>query len=89
MLDYWQKRRRAAAAYRTLFLENGRLSPEAEIVLADLAEFVRLFKKVTPDPLALAVAEGGREVLRHVLERLKIKDEELARQMRRALESDD
>jgi hypothetical protein len=84
MLDFFQKRRRTVRAYRSIFMDGGRLKPEAETVLVDLAEFARLFKKVPPDPLALAVAEGGREVLRHILERLKIKDEELARQMRRA-----
>lgn len=88
MHNFWQKRRRAALAYRALFMAEGRLKAEAETVLSDLCEFVRLFKRVSPDPLALAVAEGGREVLRHILERLKMKDEELARQVRRALDEE-
>ncbi len=89
MLDFWQKRRRTAAAYRAVFLEGGRLKPEAEIILTDLAEFARFLKNVPADPLALAVVEGGRGMLRHILERLKIQDDELVRQMRRAAETDE
>lgn len=89
MIEYWQKRRRVLAAYRSLFLNGGRLKPEAELVLNDLAQFARLFKKVPADPLALAVVEGGRGTLRHILERLKMKDEELARQLRQAAQLDD
>ncbi len=88
MLDALWKKRRLAAAYRSIFMAGGKLKPEAEMVLSDLADFARLFKTTPPDPLALAVAEGGREVLRHILARLKIQDEELVRQMRRTLDKD-
>ncbi|UQZ89808.1 hypothetical protein C4J81_11545 [Deltaproteobacteria bacterium Smac51] len=89
MIKALKKRRRTAAAYRSVFMEGGRLTPEAELVLTDLAGFARFFKNVPADPLALAVVEGSRQVVRHLLESLKIQDEEFIRQMRLAVETDD
>lgn len=57
-------------AYRAMFLnEAGGLRPHAKIVLLDMMEVARFFtNRPTPlDPLALAVMEGGREVVRHIL----------------------
>jgi len=69
------------AAYRRLFLDDhGQLKPEAKHVLDDLANFTRLWKNSPADSMALAVIEGSRQVLRHILKRLKINDTE--RQMK-------
>jgi hypothetical protein len=52
-------------AYRSLFKgENGRLTNDAETVLADLKKFCRADRSthVVGDPYASALAEGRREV---------------------------
>jgi hypothetical protein len=62
----WRRR----DAYRRLFLDNrGDLSPDAEIVLADMKRFccatkatIRLDEQGKVDPYAMAIAEGRREV---------------------------
>lgn len=82
MRDLMLKRLRRTAAYRRLFLaEGGKLKPEAEIVLNDLYDFTRFFKSGSIDPQALAVLEGGRQVVRHILKSARATNQELARQL--------
>lgn len=84
MVDLMLKRLRRKAAYKRLFLAEGgggKLKPEAEIVLRDLYEFTRFFKSGPVEPQALAVLEGGRQVVRHILKSARATDQELARQL--------
>lgn len=69
------------AAYRRKFLrEDGSLDPDAELILADLMRFCRLFTSilvVSPetkmtDPYATIEAEGRREVLVRMLAHLHL-----------------
>jgi hypothetical protein len=62
---------RRKLAYRRVFMDaEGRISPDAEIILADLKRFCRATSSTmvqspvsrTIDPLAMAMAEGRREV---------------------------
>lgn len=74
-------------AYRSTFLmDDGRPNPQAEIVLADLKRFCRaqtstvtinpITKSV--DPMAMAMAEGRREVWNRLQSFLNISDKELS-----------
>lgn len=82
MLDVQALRSRKIRAYRRLLLdEAGALKPEAETVLNDLVDFARFFKSVPPDPQALAVVEGSRQVVRHILKRAGLVERELKRQL--------
>lgn len=75
MPDFPSLRSRRTRAYRRLFLDDGgRLRPEAEAVLNDLMDFARFFKSVPPEPAALAVVEGSRQVVRHILKRTGLID---------------
>ncbi len=83
MIDAYFRKSRRLAAYRKLFLtESGALKPEAETVLADLYDFARFFKNVPVDAQSLAVAEGGRQVVRHILGCARATDLELKRQLK-------
>lgn len=83
MLDMDILRSRKVRAYRRLFLdEHGQLKLEAEIVLDDLYQFARFFKNVPAEPQALAVVEGSRGTVRHILKRLKLTDQETKRQIK-------
>lgn len=83
MLEAYFRKSKKCAAYRRLFLtERGQLKPEAETVLEDLYDFVRFYKNVPADPQALAVVEGGRQVVRHIIGRVGATDLELKRQMK-------
>lgn len=83
MLNIEILRSRKINAYRRLFLdEHGQLRADAEIVLDDLYQFARFFKGAPPDPQALAVVEGSRQVVRHILKRLKVTDQEAKRQIK-------
>ena len=74
----------ARRAYRRLFLdEHGQLKPEALTVLEDLYDHARLFKNVPLD--YLPVAEGGREVVRHILKRINLRDQETTRQIKQGV----
>ena len=56
-------------AYRTIFLDQeGRLSAAGETVLKDLVDAAELFKNISGDAFTLAIAEGQRRLLRHILE---------------------
>jgi hypothetical protein len=70
-------------AYRRMFLDqDGNVRPDAEVVLADLKKFCRA---VTPtivvspvqktiDPMAMAMAEGRREVWNRLMAYLHLED---------------
>ncbi len=81
MFDLSLRQRKRNSAYRKLFLtENGALKPEAETVLNDLYDFTRFFKSVPPEPQSLALVEGGRQVVRHILKCAKMIEQEQKRQ---------
>lgn len=81
--DIFFRRGLRVRAYRKLFLdEAGRLKPEAEAVLDDLHDFARFFKDVPLDPSALAITEGGRQVVRHILKNIGATSQELARHLK-------
>lgn len=65
------RRKRVARAYRLLFFdENGELKPEALTVIDDLCDNAKMFEAA---PLELLqVAEGGRQMVRHILNRLRV-----------------
>lgn len=85
MVDLNILRARKASAYRRLFLdENGQLRADAETVLDDLFQFARFFKSGSADPQALAVVEGSRQTVRHILKRIKITETESKRQIKGA-----
>lgn len=82
MLDIQAIMSRKIRAYRRLLLdESGGLKPEAETVLNDLVDFARFFKSVPLEPQALAVVEGSRQVVRHILKRAGLVERELKRQL--------
>lgn len=70
---FWKKR-----SYQRLFLKDGKPTPEAKVILADLKAFCRggdypsISKNVagTVDPYEMAVREGRREVWRRITEAL-------------------
>ena len=71
MNKLWQRLFKRRQNYRRLFLDgSGNVNPSAEIVLADLKRFCRVETSTvvvspvtkTIDPLAMAMAEGRREV---------------------------
>ena len=75
--------RKRKYAYRRMFLaESGELSPDGEIVLADLKKFCRATAStvvVSPvsrsvDPIATAMAEGRREVWLRIMAHLHLED---------------
>lgn len=83
MIEAYLRRSKRHAAYRKLFLnESGRLKVEAEAVLDDLYDFSRFYKNVPADPQSLAVVEGSRQLVRHILKRVGTTDQELKRQLR-------
>lgn len=70
-------------SYRRLFLrEDGSLNNDAEVVMTDLRKFCRATGStamVSPqsgsiDPIAMAMAEGRREVFNRINEYLHLKD---------------
>jgi hypothetical protein len=75
-----EKLRRRRYAYRRLFLEGDGMSADGQIVLADLAKFCRATSStamVSPvsqrlDPMAMAMAEGRREVWLRIMAHLHI-----------------
>ena len=69
-MDLLAKLRRRRYSYRRLFLGEDGLNADGQVVLADLAKFCRANSStaiVSPvsrsvDPIAMAMAEGRREV---------------------------
>lgn len=75
-------------AYRRMYLtEDGKLTPDAELVLKDMMIFGRWWKSVTMispttrqvDPYATMQAEGRREMLQRIMERIYVDDSVLFR----------
>jgi len=73
--------------YRRVFLDGGgNVNPSAEIVLADLKRFCRVETSTvvlspvtkTIDPLAMAMAEGRREVWNRIQQYLQMAEREIA-----------
>jgi hypothetical protein len=73
--------------YRRLFLDgDGYVNPSAEIVLADLKRFCRVETSTvvvspvtkTIDPMAMAMAEGRREVWNRIQQYLQMADRDIA-----------
>lgn len=73
--------------YRRVFLDgDGNIGPDAAVVLADLKKFCRASSStamVSPvsksiDPLAMAMAEGRREVWNRLMAHLYIDDKVIA-----------
>ena len=73
-------------AYRSVFMDaSGGVSPNAEIVLADLRRFCRATSStvmVSPvskqiDPIAMAMAEGRREVFMRIVGYLHIDEKQI------------
>lgn len=74
---------RKRVSYRRIFLrDDGELNEAAKVVMADLAKFCRArgsTAMVSPqtgsiDPIAMAMAEGRREVFNRINEYLHIND---------------
>lgn len=70
-------------SYRRTFLDgNGDLGPDAKVVMADLKRFCRATTSTvmvspvtkTIDPIAMAMAEGRREVWNRIMAHLYIED---------------
>lgn len=67
---------------RTFLDQDGKPSPDAEAVLADLKRFCRVTSStaaISPvtksiDPLAMAMAEGRREVWNRIMAHLHLED---------------
>lgn len=80
MMDLLAKLRRRRYAYRRLFFGENGLNADGQIVLADLAKFCRANNStaiVSPvsrsvDPIAMAMAEGRREVWLRLMAHLHI-----------------
>lgn len=77
------KIRQRKYSYRRLFLnDDGSLNPDGEKVITDLKKFCRANSSTaivspirgTIDPIAMAIAEGRREVLLRILGHLHIED---------------
>ena len=73
-------------AYRSVFMDaSGGINPNAEIVLADLKKFCRATSStvmVSPiskqiDPMAMAMAEGRREVWMRLMAHLHIDEKQV------------
>lgn len=88
MIDRLQKILNRRQAYRRMFLgDDGQLTPDAQVVIADLARFCRLHRSTTivstvsrqTDVPASFQAEGRREVILRVLGHLHVDDADLFR----------
>ena len=73
MKDLFLRRRRRALAYRLIF--GGQ---SGELVLADLRDFCRMREDSGPEPYALAMAEGRRQVFRRIQRFLNLDERALA-----------
>jgi len=88
MTDRTEKLLARRQAYRRMFLgDDGKLTQDAEIVMADLSKFCRLHKSTTVvspvsrqiDVPATFQAEGRREVILRLLDHLHTNDSDLFR----------
>lgn len=81
--DIINKILRRKMCYRRVFLDgSGNVGPDAEYVLADLKRFCRATTSTvmvspvtkTIDPIAMAMAEGRREVWNRIMAHLYLED---------------
>jgi hypothetical protein len=88
MMDRIEKILFRRRAYRRMFLgDDGKLTRDAEIVLADLSKFCRMYSSTTvvspvsrqTDVPASFQAEGRREVFNRLLDHLHVDDSDLFR----------
>lgn len=88
MIDRIQKILNRRQAYRRLFLgDDGKLTPDAEVVLDDLMRFCRWYQSTTvvspvsrqTDVPASFQAAGRREMLSRLLAHLHVDDADLLR----------
>ncbi len=86
----WYKTLQTVQAYRKLFLnEHGQLKPEAKTVLDDLYKQAAFFRDDVIDPQRLAFLEGGRYFVRHIVKKLKIKQLEIDRHLKKEIYEDE
>lgn len=84
------RNKKILSAYRGLFLgEDGLLTPQAELVFEDLYKFSRIFENSPKDPTDMALVEGSRSVVRHILKQIGAENREAVRQRRRHITGDD
>jgi hypothetical protein len=77
--------RRKLAYRRTFMTEQGELGPEARVVIDDLRRFCRATGSTavispvskTIDPLAMAMAEGRREVFNRIMAHLYVNERQV------------
>lgn len=88
MIDRLERILNRRRAYRRIFLnDDGKLKPDAEAIIADLARFCRLHRSTTvvstvsrqTDVPATFQAEGRREVILRILGHLHVDDADLLR----------
>lgn len=88
MIDRLQRILNRRLAYRRLFLDGeGKLTPDGEAVINDLARFCRLHRSTSvvslttrqTDVPATFQAEGRREVILRILGHLHVDDADLVR----------
>ena len=81
-----EKIMRRKRAYRRVFLDgDGNLGPEAKVVMDDLRRFCRASSSTavvspiskTIDPLAMAMAEGRREVFNRIAAHLYVNEKQV------------
>jgi len=86
MTDKTEKILLRRMAYRRMFLgDDGKLTQDGKVVMADLSKFCRLHTSTTVvskisgqvDPLASFQAEGRREVINRLLDHLNVDDSDL------------
>lgn len=71
-------------AYKKVFLDPaGNFTPEAEIIMADLAKFADLLGFVPLEAMKLAAAQGKREMLHYILYQTGTSESELMKQLKR------
>lgn len=62
------------------FWRRGEMNPPGEMVLRDLARICYLHKTTaSKDPIAMAVAEGRRQVWLHIKTQLSLTDDQISR----------
>lgn len=89
-MDLSLKNKKISTAYRGLFLdEYGLLTPQAEIFFNDLYKFSRIFDNSPSDPTGMALVEGSRSVVRHILKRIGAEKREAIRQRTRYITGED
>lgn len=85
LLDSVMRMVSRSQAYKRCFMDDGKITPDADIVLRDLAKFCRANQPTTVispvsrtvDPIASGIAEGRREVWLRLMWHLKINEADL------------